>query len=180
MSIAQSTYSIDSPSVAVSPPESNIDPLTAEPASICSPALSPRGLSSNPLSRTPSNVTMPLATSSSSKRPQTFWPQDLLPSDIPNAKIYTYGYDADVVKKPFTKESDLSKDNEADNEAERSTEPKTKFNFTQLAHELLVALNRELPNDVPVILCAHSLGGVLTKRVRNHSSAANFDCPLPM
>lgn len=173
MSIAQSTYSVDAPSVAVSPPEVNVDPLTAEPEAMSSPALSPRGQFSNPLSRTPSNVTVPLATPSSGKR-QTFWPHDLLPSDIPSATIYTYGYDADVVKKPFTKDSDLSKDSDADNEAERSTEPKSKFNFTQLAHELLVALNRELPNDVPIILCAHSLGGVLTKRVRNKLFAASF------
>ncbi|KAK5735516.1 hypothetical protein LTR17_008049 [Elasticomyces elasticus] len=25
-----------------------------------------------------------------------FWPQELLPSDLPNARIFTYGYDADV------------------------------------------------------------------------------------
>lgn len=25
-----------------------------------------------------------------------FWPEALLPSDLPNARIFTYGYDADV------------------------------------------------------------------------------------
>jgi hypothetical protein len=29
---------------------------------------------------------------------ECFWPQDLLPHDLPNARIYSYGYDADVVK----------------------------------------------------------------------------------
>lgn len=26
------------------------------------------------------------------------WPRDLLPTDVPNARILTFGYDADVVK----------------------------------------------------------------------------------
>ena len=26
----------------------------------------------------------------------TFWPQDLLPSVIPDARIFTWGYDADI------------------------------------------------------------------------------------
>lgn len=91
-----------------------------------------------------------------------------------------------MVKKPFGKESDrIIKGSEADIEAEQFSEAKAKFNFTQLAHELLVTLNRELPNDVPVILCAHSLGGVLTKRVRSYSvwrgqrSAASRTSPRP-
>jgi len=25
-----------------------------------------------------------------------FWPEDVLPADLPNARIYTYGYDVDV------------------------------------------------------------------------------------
>ncbi|KAF2654337.1 hypothetical protein K491DRAFT_679804 [Lophiostoma macrostomum CBS 122681] len=29
---------------------------------------------------------------------ECFWPQDLLPKDLPNARIYSYGYDADVIK----------------------------------------------------------------------------------
>jgi hypothetical protein len=32
----------------------------------------------------------------------TFWPADLLPSVIPNARIWTYGYDADVVRGLFS------------------------------------------------------------------------------
>ncbi len=28
----------------------------------------------------------------------TLWPRDLLPTDVPNARIMTFGYDADVVK----------------------------------------------------------------------------------
>lgn len=161
MSIAQSTYSLDATSAGVSSPEPNIDSLTAEPDTISPLLPSPQAPTSNPLSRTASNITVPLASAPAGKKLQVYWPRDLLPSDIPDARIYTYGYDADVVKKPF------SKDSEADTEAgaEDNATPKGKLNFAQHAHDLMVTLNRELPENVPVILCAHSLGGVLAKRV---------------
>lgn len=161
MSIAQSTYSLDATSAAVSYPDSNIDPLTEEPDTISPLVPSPQAPTSNPLSRTTSNITVPVAASSAGKKLQVYWPRDLLPSDIPNASIYTYGYDADVVKKPFSKDSDA--DTEAG--AEENAGLKGKLNFAQHAHDLMVTLNREVPENVPVILCAHSLGGVLAKRV---------------
>lgn len=33
------------------------------------------------------------------KRGECFWPEDLLPDDIPDARIAVWGYDADVVSK---------------------------------------------------------------------------------
>ena len=32
----------------------------------------------------------------------------------------------------------------------------------------MVTLNKELDDNTPIILCAHSLGGVLAKRVLHH------------
>jgi len=32
------------------------------------------------------------------KKSEIFWPKDLLPHEIPNARIMAFGYDADVVK----------------------------------------------------------------------------------
>ena len=171
MSIAHSTYTLDATAAAVSPSESNIDPLSENPESTGTPAISPRGPTSNPLSRTTSNVTFTLAGPAPGKRQQVYWPRDLLPSDIPNAMIFTYGYDADVVKKPFTKGSEAN----TDAGAEEISGLKGKLNFTQHAHDLLVTLNRKLPNNASVILCAHSLGGVLAKRVSKQGGAAFND-----
>ncbi|KAH7390731.1 hypothetical protein BKA66DRAFT_440019 [Pyrenochaeta sp. MPI-SDFR-AT-0127] len=150
----------NAPAASVSPEESTIGPLTEEPENIDTPMLSPRAPISNPLSRTTSSAVVPLAIPSPSKKLQIYWPRDFLPSDIPDARIFTYGYDADVVKNPFSKGAEAN----ADTGTEETIVPKGKLNFTQHAHDLMVTLNRELPNNVPVILCAHSLGGVLAKR----------------
>lgn len=121
MSTAVSTYSLDTTSDSLSPGEVSVDPLTAEPESMFSP-------------------TVP------ADKGKVFWPRDLLPKDFPNARVFTFGYDADLVSLT-------------------STGQRAKLNFTQHAHELLVTLNLEFKGDTPVILCAHSLGGVLAKRV---------------
>ena len=34
-------------------------------------------------------------------RNHPYWPLDLLPTDVPDAKIWTYGYDADVIEGMF-------------------------------------------------------------------------------
>jgi hypothetical protein len=65
---------------------------------------------------------------------KVFWPRDLLPNDIPNARILTYGYDADVVT--FS-----------------SSGNRSKLSFTQHAHDLMVTLDRELADDVCGHLC---------------------------
>lgn len=31
------------------------------------------------------------------KQTKNFWPQTLLPQDLPNARIFTFGYDADII-----------------------------------------------------------------------------------
>lgn len=72
----------------------------------------------------------------------TYWPQDLLPQDIPNARILTYGYDADVIGGLFKGAS--------------------KNNITQHGRDLMLKLEREV-EDEPIIFVAHSLGGILVK-----------------
>ena len=58
-----------------------------------------------------------------------YWPQDLLPMDIPQAKVMTYGYDADVIG---TLRGDHIKMN----------------NFTTHSQDLLVKLQREITHEV--------------------------------
>jgi hypothetical protein len=58
-----------------------------------------------------------------------FWPRDLLPLDLPEARILTYGYDADVLGPTQGGETNL-------------------HNFTKHGQDLLVHLEREIPQEV--------------------------------
>ena len=74
-----------------------------------------------------------------------FWPEKLLPKDIPNAKIFTYGYNAGVIG-GLLKGPDMN-------------------NVSQHANDLLIDLKSELRNKKPIIFVAHSLGGIVVKDV---------------
>ncbi|KAK5625580.1 hypothetical protein RRF57_001296 [Xylaria bambusicola] len=67
----------------------------------------------------------------------TFWPKDLLPKDIPNARILTWGYDADIVHF-FNKHSKKELNDHS----------------SQLCADLAAP-------DRPIIFVVHSLGGVV-------------------
>lgn len=73
---ATSTFSPDVNAESVSPGESLVDPFTAEPEALPSPPI--------PVGQT--------------NKKKVFWPRDLLPIDFPNTRIYTFGYDAKLVK----------------------------------------------------------------------------------
>ena len=78
-----------------------------------------------------------------------FWPEKLLPRDIPNARIITYGYNAGVIG-GLLKGPDMS-------------------NVSQHANDLMISLKSELRNMKPIIFVAHSLGGIIIKDVTNHT-----------
>lgn len=80
------------------------------------------------------------------------WPRDLLPKEFPNARIITWGYDADVFKAaPFSPVSE---------------------NLTQQhAERLCIDLSdlRYSCQERPIIFVAHSLGGIVVKQALLHS-----------
>lgn len=72
----------------------------------------------------------------------TYWPQDLLPKKVDNARILTYGYDADAIGCLIRGAS--------------------KNNITQYGRDLMLQLEREVSGG-PIIFVAHGLGGILVK-----------------
>ncbi|KAH6686650.1 hypothetical protein F5X68DRAFT_231993 [Plectosphaerella plurivora] len=84
--------------------------------------------------------------SRTSTKERVHWPRDLLPLDIPQANIYVYGYNADVF-------GALAKTSGSG------------MTLTQIAQNMLMDFDRALADDIPIILCAHSLGGILVKEV---------------
>ncbi|KAK8074555.1 hypothetical protein PG997_009218 [Apiospora hydei] len=73
-----------------------------------------------------------------------FWPQDLLPEEVPQARIMTWGYDSMVVK-PFS--------------------PTNKVTLFGHAKNLMFTLGRNAVPGRPIIFMAHSLGGILAKEM---------------
>jgi hypothetical protein len=74
-----------------------------------------------------------------------FWLQDFLPSDIPAARIFTYGYNSGVA---FTGSASRVDD------------------YARALLERLRAKRREFPPDEkrPIIFICHSLGGIVLKK----------------
>lgn len=68
------------------------------------------------------------APGSSSSRPQVFWPEQYLASDIPQASVWTYGYDADIIRGLFQAHS--------------------KNSVSQHGRDLAVRLEREIEDEV--------------------------------
>ncbi|PMD45596.1 hypothetical protein L207DRAFT_257879 [Hyaloscypha variabilis F] len=84
-----------------------------------------------------------------------FWPSDILPDDIPNARIAVWGYDASVVKKtPFAVVSTNTLDHHA-----------------QTLCSDIAALRGE-KHKQPIIFIVHSLGGLVCKTALLHASEA--------
>jgi hypothetical protein len=73
---------------------------------------------------------------STSKGRKVFWPADLLPAVIPNSRILTYGYNADVVGGFF----------QANN----------KNSILQHGNDLMVKLERALNNNVSSVRSQHA------------------------
>ena len=96
------------------------------------------------------------AKGSNGKSPFVFWPADLLPNECPNSRILVYGYDTKITK--------------------YMTGATNKNSVFSHSKDLLFALCRERMLDRPLILVAHSLGGIVVKEV----GQAHLGEPCPL
>ncbi|KAH0538032.1 hypothetical protein FGG08_005344 [Glutinoglossum americanum] len=80
-----------------------------------------------------------------------FWPQDLLPTTLTNARVLTYGYDSNI--------------------RHRLGAPASKSTVYDLGHNLLLSLEarRSSQPSRPLIFVAHSLGGIIVKEALRRS-----------
>ncbi|KAK4248963.1 putative kinesin light chain [Corynascus novoguineensis] len=74
---------------------------------------------------------------------KVFWPNEYLIQDIPEARVWTYGYNADTIGGLF----------QANN----------KNSVSQHGRDLAVRAEREIQNENPIVFVAHSLGGIIVK-----------------
>ncbi|KAI1822513.1 hypothetical protein F4861DRAFT_385871 [Xylaria intraflava] len=89
------------------------------------------------------------STRGSSTEHKVFWPRDYLLEDMPEAEVWTYGYNADVVEALF----------KANN----------RNSISQHAQDLYVKLERTIDNQMPIVFVAHSLGGIIVKKAIHRS-----------
>ncbi|KAK4208732.1 hypothetical protein QBC37DRAFT_391785 [Rhypophila decipiens] len=82
-----------------------------------------------------------------------YWPKDLLPHDCKNARIIVYGYDTRVTK--YLK---------------GSTSKNTVFSHGK---DLVFSLSRARPRKRPLIVVAHSLGGIVVKEMLARSASSS-------
>jgi hypothetical protein len=81
---------------------------------------------------------------SSSSSTEFCWPRDGLSKKLPNVQILLYGYEADMIG---------------------PLQSRSQNTITTHGNNFLIALERKLPKNVPLIFVAHSLGGILVKDV---------------
>ncbi|OCK73474.1 hypothetical protein K432DRAFT_340248, partial [Lepidopterella palustris CBS 459.81] len=74
--------------------------------------------------------------------PGVFWPEEFLPHDLPNARIWTYGYDADGI-----------------GELLQNTD---QGGFLQ-GQTLVASLEKHVDDEIPIAFIAHGLGGIIVK-----------------
>ena len=92
-----------------------------------------------------------------------FWLRDLLPENVKNARIMTFGYNADV----WLSRSTLDVDNHCSNLFANLIDVRETDEVRFQPQRLRPSIKQDFPQEKerPIIFIAHSLGGMLLKKV---------------
>jgi len=114
------------------------------------------------------------AIGSSSGNDPTFWPRDLLPEDVPHARIISYGYESEVIKMfaPSNKNNILWHGQNLLAEVQRVRSQVCRF--TDLTITKITNLAFQQNPERPAVFVCHSLGGILAKEALRLSRAARY------
>ena len=100
------------------------------------------------------------------KPTKTFWPLTLLASDLPSARILTFGYDADVVRAIDTTGSNTLRDHGKSLANDLALRRMRSHSVHSMLRRKASFVDR-IQNHLPIIFVAHSLGGLVVEQVRS-------------
>ncbi|KAK4244388.1 putative kinesin light chain [Corynascus novoguineensis] len=100
---------------------------------------------SKPSSSTSISTTTSIADDKTSEESPSklFWPDEYLTQDIPEARVWTYGYNADAIGGLF--------------------QAKNKNSVSQHGQDFAARVEWAIQNDDPILFVVHSLGGIVVK-----------------
>lgn len=96
---------------------------------------------------------------------QCCWPRDLLSVDIPDARIMTFGYDANVIGSSINTFKDSAQLLLQHLLLKRDPELVCVSSMNMLKKNLVLSFNPKIPSSRPILFICHSLGGLVTKQV---------------
>ncbi|KAF4464586.1 ribonuclease p mrp [Fusarium albosuccineum] len=92
-----------------------------------------------------------------------FWPKDLLPSDVPESRIFVFGYDANILSHDQSGATKTEIHSDAEDICAKLAAKRLETN-TVSDSEILTAGQ----SDRPIIFVAHSLGGLIAAQALVH------------
>ncbi|RKK63859.1 hypothetical protein BFJ69_g16852 [Fusarium oxysporum] len=111
------------------------------------------------------------------------WPKDLLPQDIPESRIFLFGYDTGITHRDQSSVTKTEIHSDAEDlcaklAAERSntnTVRDPEFQASSTYYMLLLAADCREQEDRPIIFIAHSLGGLVAAQIVVHGEQRTED-----
>ncbi|KAI9706228.1 MAG: hypothetical protein M1812_008242, partial [Candelaria pacifica] len=104
----------------------------------------------------------------SSQQQRVFWPGDYLTKDISQARVWTYGYNADIIGSLFQANN---KNNVSGHGRDLKVRLEREIDNEVIPYIWRAGISRLIRNQDPIVFLAHSLGGIIVKDALCRSEA---------